>query len=412
MGSVASIRRDVGQGIHPSGADKIGDVSADRIASRLDGDAVSVDARPGLMQLVLSLTPGGTERLTIEIVTRLLERYRIVVCCLDQAGEWAGELTARGVPVVPLHRAPGFHPSLGARVARIAAEHRATLIHCHHYSPFVYGCIAALRDRRLGVIFTEHGRLSDAPPSMKRRIANSVLGRMPASMFAVSSALKAHMVAEGFHADRLGVIHNGIEPGPRPTLADRVEARAMLGVSAGTFLIGTAARLDPVKDLKTLIAATALVRRRVPDVQLVIVGSGDEQAALEAAAAASGLGDAVRLLGHRGDVRRLLPGLDVYVNSSVTEGISLTILEAMAAGVPVVATRVGGTPEVVVPDTTGLLVEPRDPERLAAAIVEVAEAPDRRRDWGSAGRLRVETLFTMDRMVADYAREYTRLGCS
>ena len=411
MGASASVRPGDRHGLHGLAADKIRDVSADGTISRLEPPAVSVDARPGLMQLVLSLMPGGTERLTIEIVTRLSERFRIVVCCLDEAGEWAGELTQRGVPVVPLHRAPGFHPSLGARVARIAAEHRATLIHCHHYSPFVYGRIAALLDRRLGLIFTEHGRLSDAPPSMKRRIANTVLGRLPASMFAVTAALRVHMVAEGFLASRLGVIHNGIEPGPRPTLADRLEARRILGVSAGTFLIGTAARLDPVKDLKTLIAATAILRARVPEAELVIVGAGEEEAAIETARAATGLGDAIRLLGHRADVRRLLPGLDVYVNSSVTEGISLTILEAMAAGVPVVATRVGGTPEVVVPGATGLLVEPRDPQLLAAALADVAEAPGRRRDWGAAGRLRVETLFTIDRMVADYAREYTRLGC-
>ncbi len=118
---------------------------------------------------------------------------------------------------------------------------------------------------------------------------------------------------------------------------------------------------------------------------------------------------AVQLLGYRSDVRRLLPALDLYANSSISEGISLTILEAMAAAVPVVATRVGGTPEVVIHGATGLLVEPRDPQAMADAMVDLARAPERLRAFATAGRARVEACFSVDRMVADYAREYERL---
>ena len=152
--------------------------------------AGQTDTRPAVVQLVLSLMPGGTERLAIDIVTRLSDRFRMVVCCLDEPGDWASEVTSRGVPVVALNRRPGFHPSLGAQVARLAADHGAEIIHCHHYSPFVYGRIASIVNRRLRLVFTEHGRLSDAPPTMKRRIANAVVGRLPAAMFAVSANLK------------------------------------------------------------------------------------------------------------------------------------------------------------------------------------------------------------------------------
>ena len=181
----------------------------------------SADDRPGVMQLVLSLMPGGTERLVIDVVTRLSPQFRMVVCCLDEDGDWAGEVTAAGVPVVALHRRPGFRPSLGARIARLAADYGTGVIHCHHYSPFVYGRVAALVNPRLKLVFTEHGRLSDAPPKLKRRLANAVLGRLPAAMFAVSSDLKAHMVAEGFPASRLDVIHNGVNARKRTTPADR-----------------------------------------------------------------------------------------------------------------------------------------------------------------------------------------------
>ena len=181
----------------------------------------SADGRPGVMLLVLSLMPGGTERLVIDLVTRLTPRFRMVVCCLDEEGDWAHEVTALGVPVVALQRLPGFHPSLGARVARVAVEHGAHLIHCHHYSPFVYSCLARLWRPWAKIVFTEHGRLSDAPPSPKRQLANRLLSLAPHQVFTVSADLKQHIVAEGFPNGRVGVLYNGIDIGPLPTAEAR-----------------------------------------------------------------------------------------------------------------------------------------------------------------------------------------------
>lgn len=361
------------------------------------------------MQLVLSLAPGGTERLTIELVTRLTDRFRMVVCCLDAPGEWAGELAGRGIPVIALRRTPGFHPSLGAQVARVAAAHGVQVIHCHHYSPFVYGRIAGLFNRRARLLFTEHGRLSDRPPVLKRRIANAWLSRFSGPVFAVSEALKQHMVGEGFPAGRVDVIHNGIDPGSPPAAAERRRARDALNIASEVLLLGIVARLDPVKDLKTAIAAIPRIKSQVGPVGLAIVGDGSERTALEACARDLGVAADVHFLGYRADIRGLLPAFDVYVNTSISEGISLTILEAMATALPVVATRVGGTPEVVVHDGTGLLVEPRSAAALAEAIERLARDAETRDAMGAAGRARVETLFTIDRMVADYAREYRRL---
>lgn len=367
------------------------------------------DTRPCVMQVVLSLDPGGTERLAIELARRLSDRFRMLVCCLDHEGAWAPELDAANIPVVALRRSPGFRPSLGAQLAALAREHGASIVHAHHYSPFVYSRIASLLNRRLALVFTEHGRLSDAPPTRKRRAANALLARCPGAVFAVSHALKTHMVAEGFAAERVGVIHNGIDEGTRPTPADRGDARARLGVPEDAFLIGTAARLDPVKDLGTLIAATAALRGRVPAARLVIMGEGPEQASLQMAARDAGVHDAVTFAGHRADVRELLAAFDVYVNSSISEGISLTILEAMAAGLPVVATAVGGTPEVIRDGATGVLVPARDPGALTETLAGLHASAERRATLGAAARTRLEQAFTLDRMTADYAREYGRL---
>jgi glycosyltransferase involved in cell wall biosynthesis len=366
--------------------------------------------RPTVMQVVLSLNPGGTERLVIDIVQRLHGRVRGVVCCLDEPGAWANEVTAIGIPVFSLGRAPGFQPSLARAIARLARTEGVALLHCHQYSPFVYGRLAALIDRKLRVVFTEHGRLSDAGPSTKRRVANAFLGRGSGiRLYAVSRELRSHLVAEGLPPSRVGVIYNGIDVHAAPRDSERRAARAALNVGDSTLVVGTAARLDPVKDLGTLVEAFDSFRRARPDALLAIFGDGPQSDALKQRVERLGLGEQVRFLGYRSDVRQLLVGVDVYVNTSLSEGVSLTILEAMAAGLPVIATRVGGTPEVVLDGDTGVLVPPRSSERVADALLSLGADKTRRHAMGTAGRRRAEEKFTLDRMVAEYVEVYDDL---
>jgi glycosyltransferase involved in cell wall biosynthesis len=359
---------------------------------------------PRVLQLVLSLNPGGTERLVVELASRLHSTVPMAICCLDEPGAWAGGLRERGIAVSALVRQSGFRPGLGRAVARAADRHQATVIHAHHYSPFVYGAIARLWRPATRLIFTEHGRLSDAQPSPRRRAVNRLLNFAPQGVFAVSAELKQHMAAEGFPATSITVVHNGIDVGAEPSLADRTRIRQTLGVADDVLTIGTVARRDPVKDLGTLIEGVSHLapERRV---RLVVIGEGVELPRLKQVAAARGISKDVTFLGHRDDARRWLAGFDVFVNSSTSEGVSLTILEAMAAGLPVVATAVGGTPEVV-DEASGCLVPARDPIALAAALRSLAKDTGRRASLGQAARRRVESYFTVDRMVADYARVY------
>ncbi len=332
----------------------------------------------------------------------------MAICCLDAAGAWGDQLRAEGVPVAVTGRGEGFHPGLGHAVARVAAQHRATVLHAHHYSPFVYAAISRLWNPRRHVVYTEHGRLSDAPPSAKRRLANALFARLPHAVYAVSADLRRHIVEEGFPAERVGVIYNGIDLGILPTPADRASVRAELGVHPDALVVGTIARLDPVKDLPTMIEAVARLRRSTPAL-LLVIGDGAERSALERAAAAAGAQETVRFLGHREDARRWLAGCDVYANSSIHEGVSLTILEAMSAGLPVVASRVGGTPEIV-PEEVGRLVAPRDPGALAAALAALAADGPQRQQLGRAARRHVEERFTIERMVREYRDVYLRVA--
>lgn len=365
---------------------------------------MSERVRPRVLQVVLSLNPGGTERLVLDLVERLHDEVPMSVCCLDTDGAWASRLRERGVVVSSLRRTPGFRPGLGWRIHALARRHGASLIHAHHYSPFVYSSLAKMWSPRTRLVFTEHGRVSDAPPSAKRRIANRVMSKFPTHVFAVSEDLRHHIVAEGFAPDQVSVVYNGIAIRPRASVTARTEIRARLGVDGSTQVVGTIARLDPVKDLGTLIEAVAIARATRP-VHLVVVGDGQERATLERLVTDRCLGGNVTFLGHRDDARDWLAGCDMFVNCSISEGVSLTILEAMAAALPVIVTRVGGTPEVVTPEC-GVLVPPRHPNDIADAIIRLGADDSLRATLGTAARARAETLFSLDRMVRQYRDIY------
>ena len=203
------------------------------------------------------------------------------------------------------------------------------------------------------------------------------------------------------------MIHNGIDVGPRPDAAARASARAALSLSNDDLVVGTIGRLDPVKDFGTLMRAVAELPESLR-ARLIIIGDGPERSRLEQLAAGHAAGSRIRLVGHRDNARQWLPAFDVFVNSSISEGVSLTILEAMAAGLPVIATRVGGTPEVV-DESCGRLVAARDPAALEALLRSIAQQPEERRQLGRRARERVETRFTLDRMIGEYEQVYRSL---
>lgn len=365
-------------------------------------------SRPHLMQVVLSLAPGGAERLVIDISRHLAGRFDLTVCCLDDDGAWAPEVRAAGIEVVALRRAPGFRPGVGRRIAHLARQRGVDLLHCHQYSPFVYGRIAKAFHPSLGLIYTEHGRLSDAPPSWKRQLVNPLLSQFDGAIVAVSDDLRQYMNRSRFPGARVAVVRNGIDITPLPGPADRQRARQRLGIGNDVFVIASVARLDPVKDFPAMLEAYAAARRSLPPSRLLLIGDGPERAALAERAARADLAGSVDFLGMRDDARALLCAADLYANSSISEGVSITILEAMTAGVPVVATSAGGTPEVLADGVAGVLVPVRSPARLAQAMIALANDPARRARLAIVGRRRVETSFAVQRMVAEYVQLYHR----
>jgi glycosyltransferase involved in cell wall biosynthesis len=214
----------------------------------------------------------------------------------------------------------------------------------------------------------------------------------------------------GFPLDRIQTIRNGVELSRFAGHMGREDARHALGLPAEVPVVGAVGRLVPVKDHVGLVEATALLGRDGLRPIVAIAGDGPLRADIETRAAALGVQGQVRLLGHRQDIDTVFTALDVFVLPSRSEGLSNTILEAMAAGLPVVATHVGGADEMVVDGATGLLVPPASPQALAAALRRLLLDPALRTTMGHAGRARVEKDFDLAETVRQYEGLYTDLA--
>jgi glycosyltransferase involved in cell wall biosynthesis len=309
------------------------------------------------------------------------------------------------VHVVPKRRA--FDLGLLLALRRLLRRERIALVHAHDLQSATYGFLAGWL-ARVPVLLTVHGlgifrqkRSASLLPWLGRRLGRVVF---------VGQWLERHAASEcRVRPHRPMVVPNGVDaaaftPGP-PDPALRAELR----LAAESPVIGSVGNLRPVKDYPCLLRAFARARARVPSATLVLVGDGPERPALEALACELGIADSVRFAGARSDTCRLLRLFDVFALSSQTEGISIALLEAMAAGLPAVVTATGGNPEVAVEGGTAALVPVGDPEPMGDALAALLADPARRRAWGEAARRRVESEFSLDRMVRAYEAIYDEL---
>jgi glycosyltransferase involved in cell wall biosynthesis len=246
-------------------------------------------------------------------------------------------------------------------------------------------------------------------PRPKRIVANRLLKRRCDRNIGVGEVVRqALIVNEGIPAGRVGVIYNGVDLSPyRQAPPDRATICRELNVEDDAFIIMQVARLVPIKDHQTALKALHALHH--PRARLVIVGEGPEESAIRETVARLGLQDRVRMLGLRSDVSRLLQAADVFLLSSINEGIPLTVLEAMAAGLPVVSTSAGGVGEVVLDGQTGLLAPVGDAEELARHLLRLASDEAERKRMGEAGRQRAFALFDEEQMLASYERLYREM---
>lgn len=328
-----------------------------------------------------------------------------VVLCLTRAGT-STRLLPAGIEVIELGKRPGNSARFLLRLARVLRRLRPCLVHTRNW-PGLDGLIAARLAGIRQVVHGEHGLGSDDPSGLdpKRLLVRRALGRWPREYTCVSRSLE-RWLGDVVRVPRpVTRILNGVDTALyRPGSGEA--ARRGLEIPEGAFVVGIVGRLDAIKDHPTLFAAHARVLAAIPNARLIVVGDGPERGRLEASAP-----EGVLFLGDRGDVPELLRAFDLFVLPSANEGISNTVLEAMASGVPVVASRVGGNPELVEDGVTGALFPAGDPDALAAAALTYATSDVLRARHGLQGRQRAEERFSIDAMVRGYLEVWERVGC-
>ena len=315
-------------------------------------------------------------------------------------GPLAGELRRLGVPVTVMDESRRGSASLLIALTRWLRHHPVDIVHTHRCKDTVLGAVAARLAGVPGVIRTIHG---EAEPlrgwaRLRYRIYDGLDAwtlRLSADrIVAVSRRLAGRLEGSGFGPETVLPIHNGVDLSRVHASRSRDEVRGALGIAPDALLFGTVGRLSPVKGQALFVRAAGRIRHRHPGARFLIAGDGPLRGELEAAARALGLGDAFLFLGARRDVYDLVAALDVFVLPSLHEGIPMALLEAMALGTPVVATAVGGVPELLTHRETGLLVDAGDHEGLADACVELARDPRQRRRLAARARRAVEAGFS------------------
>jgi sugar transferase (PEP-CTERM/EpsH1 system associated) len=366
-----------------------------------------------VLHVLLSLEPGGLENGVVNVINRLdRERFASSVCCLKHAGEFARRIEDPRVDIHELHWRGGNDPRLALRLARLLRHLRPDIVHTRNAEPFFYGFAGAKLARARALVHSEHGRKFDDRPA--RFALQRWMSRHTDAIFAVSGQLKTDLVKHiGMPEASVEVLHNGVDlsrfnvaAGAGAPSPARAALRREWGVPEDALVVGSVGRLVAVKNYTLLLRAAAASGL---DIHLVLAGEGPERAALTALAASLGIATRVHLLGHSNDVDRVLGAFDVFVLPSFSEGMSNTLLEAMAAGVPPVASDVGGNGEIVRDGVDGRLFPSDDEPALRACLEALCRDGAERARLGAAARERVLSTFDIRQMIERYERLYERV---
>jgi sugar transferase (PEP-CTERM/EpsH1 system associated) len=361
-----------------------------------------MDKKIHVQHLLLSLQPGGLENGVVNVVNRLsASRFQSSICCLKHAGEFAARINS-DVPIHEMGWRSGNDPWLPFRLARLFRKTRPDIVHTRNVESFYYGFLGAKLAGIKCVIHSEHGRTFDDRPIRFR--VQRWFAEHTQALFAVSKQLSADLDKHvGIPQSRIQVLYNGVDL-ERFGSGDRATARRLLGLQQTDLVIGSVGRLVQVKNYPLLLKAVAALNQK--DVIVVLVGDGPVRAALQALAKSLGLEQQVRFLGHRDDVTSLLAGMDIFVLPSFSEGMSNTLLEAMASGVACVASNVGGNPELISEGLDGYLFPSDDEAALTSHLQRLCLDADLRQQLGEAARARIVREFSIDAMIARYEELY------
>ncbi len=367
-----------------------------------------------ILHLLTQADLAGTEREVFELIRELdPKRYRHEVCLLEGEGPLTDLCRNAGIPISHLELSKrGVFLSLW-RLYHLLRNRPYDIVHLYGIKGNVLGRIASRLAGKRAVVGSIRGITNDRSINRLRIWADRGTFPLVRSYISNSEAVIEYLIQKGFPRQKLCLARTGLSPEPFRHLPSKAEARAALGISPEPRpVIVCTANLRPVKNHHLLISACGLLRRRGLDFETLLVGDGPEREDVERMIEQEGLTQFFRFMGQRNDVPLILAASDLFVLSSLSEGLPRSIMEAMASLLPVVATDVGGVGELVRHGFTGYLVPSEDTAALAERMAEILENPALGKTMGEAGYQKLLEEFNMDRMAADMDRIYTDIASS
>ena len=359
-----------------------------------------------IMFVIWSLDLGGAEQVVIDLATKLDRQFfEPFVCCLNGKGRFAPQVEGLGIKVVALHKRPKFDPWVIFKLVRVMKKEKVDLVHTHLFTANLWGRIAA-KLAGVPVVSSEHGM--DIWRKRLHLTLDQMLTRVNRKIVFVSEGVKNFYKSRNHSLNGKGrVIHNGINIAQFQPRIDRQAVRKSLGLGESDKVVGIVGRLVPEKAHVDFIEAIEILRQEQEEIKGLIVGEGTLLGALQKRVKVAGLEHHVLFTGFRSDLPALYQAMDIFVMTSLREGFPLTILEAMAAGVPVIATAVGGVKECIEDGEDGLLIPPGDSTALAGAISRVLKDPSFAEFMIRNAKRKVQSHFSVERMVKEHESLYT-----
>lgn len=363
-----------------------------------------------VMYLVLEMDLGGLQRIVNLLIRNInQEQFMPYLCCLDRGGLFFEQLKSDSIKTYILQRKPGpFDLRLFIKLCRILKEEKIDIVHSQNGCT-LYAALAGRLTRVKSIIHTDHGRL--VPDRWGAIIEDRFLSLLIDKFIGVSEELTEYLASKvRINRKKLMTIINGVDTERfKPiNLAQQKMLKKAIGLNDRDKIIGTVCRLDPIKNLEFLINYMPSICEAVPECKLLIVGDGPHKEHLIAHTRNLGLESKVIFLGRKADIENILPLFDIYVNTSLSEGTSMTILEAMACGLPIVASAVGGNKKLV-DDSNGRLFSLNDTDGFKRNIIELFKRPELLDEMSKNSRRKVEDHFSLEQMVKQYEQLYCSL---
>lgn len=357
-----------------------------------------------ILYIIWSLGLGGAERVVINLAKGLdKNRFKPIVCCLNDKGIFAEELEREGIKVIALNKKQGLDFGVIAKIIEVIKENKIDIVHTHLWGANFWGRIAARLAKTPAIFTTEHNE--DIWKSGAHFFFDKYLSGWTDKIIAVSNSVKEFYVSKGILSEKIEVIYNGVKINKPSAVSYQSLVKEKFDIKEDETVLAVIGRLVPQKGHKYLFEALSSLNDGYK-LKLLVVGDGPEKERLLETQERLGLEGKIIFTGLRTDVPRLFGVIDILVMPSLREGFPIVALEAMAQGVPVVATDVGGNKELVINNETGLLVPVEDSNGLAEALVRLFRDKDKRKQMGFLAKGRVEKYFSLEKMLEQTQRLY------